>query len=359
MLPKRSDIDKLTISQFWLFQFLGWLPYFLFQLILLGNDNWLGTDNFVFALSSTIIAIIGSLILRIFYKKITDKNLSAGKWLVIMIAACFLSAAAVDITHQGFLYSFGHLFAAFSGIHEHVPLFAKTFILFFVYLMWSGFYLILTRQEKLNHAFLHQKSTELMLKEAQLSKLLEQLNPHFMFNTINNIRALILRDSELARDMLSHFSDLMRYQLNANDTPFVSLRDELDFVRDYIELVRLQLGERLLYNEDIDECLLLKQIPRMSLQLLVENALKHGLNKSTKPGRLIVSIKQVKDNWFLKVSNDGRLLNGQTETGVGLKNLKRRLALSQENKCEFTLVQNDNMVEACILFSVGWEAKND
>lgn len=359
MQPEQNDIDQHTKSQFWLFQFLGWLPYFLFQLILLGNDNWLGAENITFAISSTLIAILGSLLLRSLYKNITEKNLSSGKWLLMMLAACLLVAAGVDIIHQGFLFSIGNLFTIFTGIHEHVPLFAKTFLLFFIYIMWSGFYLILTRQEKLNHAYLNQKSTELMLKEAKLTKLLEQLNPHFMFNTINNIRALILRDSDLARDMLSHFSDLMRYQLNANDTPFVSIRDELDFVRDYIELVRLQLGERLIYSEDIDEKLLIKKIPRMSLQLLVENALKHELNKSTTPGRLIISIQRQKSKWFLKISNDGQLKDSKTDTGVGLKNLRRRLELSTEINGKFTLIQNNDLVEASILFSDDWKNSDD
>lgn len=350
MQTEQANLNKQKRSKFWLFQFLGWSPYFIFQLILFGSDNWLGNDSLVYGISSTAIAIGGSLLLHSIFKKVTDKNLSAGKWLAIVMIACLLLSAAVDIVHQGILISMSKVIADFALIHEQQPLFAKSFILFFVYLFWSGFYLILTRQEKLNNAFLHQKSTELLLKEAQLTKLLEQLNPHFMFNTINNIRALILRDSEMARDMLTRFSDIMRYQMNITDTPLVQLRDELAFVHDFIELARLQIGKRLIFSEVIDESLLVKQIPRMSLQLLVENALKHGLNKTTSPGRLIITIAEQKNKWFVKVSNDGKLTNGQSDSGVGLKNLKQRLQLSFEDNFEFSLEQNGDMVESSMIF---------
>lgn len=98
---------------------------------------------------------------------------------------------------------------------------------------------------------------------------MEQLNPHFMFNTINNIRSLILKDTNKARDMLSSFADIMLYQINSNNDALVLLKDELSFVLEYIELNRLQLGKRLNFVQDIDSSLLNNVIPRMALQLLV------------------------------------------------------------------------------------------
>ena len=159
--------------------------------------------------------------------------------------------------------------------------------------------MVITRQAKLNEAVIQQQSLELALKDSQLKQLLEQLNPHFMFNSINNIRALILKDANKARDMLANFADIMRYQINMDDNALVSLQDELMFVRDYVALVKLQMGKRLSYEETIDESLYNKRVVKMSLQLLVENAVKHGFSQSVVPGTLSVEVAADEKGWFI------------------------------------------------------------
>ena len=212
----------------------------------------------------------------------------------------------------------------------------------------------ITNKENLENII---ESTKLFVKENRINNLLEQLNPHFMFNAINNIRALILKDTEQARDMLTSFADIMRYQININNEALVKLEDELNFVIDYIELNRLQLGSRLHFTKDIEAALLTNFIPRMALQLLVENAIKHGFGHSSSPAMLKIKIdneasKQNPNAWFISVENSGHIdKNDSTNSGIGLANLEERLKLSFADNYTLTLTEENDVVKCKIHFN--------
>ena len=133
--------------------------------------------------------------------------------------------------------------------------------------LWSLLYVALSRQQSLRRATIAQSDLQLALKEAQLQALLGHLGPHFMFNAINNIRALILKDADAARAMLGKFAATLRYQFNQYDSPLVSVAEEMAVVRDYVDLLRLQLGTRLQYSEQVEEATLSMQVPRHSLAI--------------------------------------------------------------------------------------------
>ena len=168
-------------------------------------------------------------------------------------------------------------------------------------LLWTVIYVILVYSIKLSTMELKESAAALKLKEAQLNSLIGQLNPHFLFNSLNNIRSLMLEDVSKSREILTSLSDFLRYSLTNNNQPFQSIENELTIVRDYIAIALVQYEERLDYHEDIDDSLLNYKVPPMLIQLLVENAIRHGIERCTEIGKLILTINRSKQNIIICV----------------------------------------------------------
>ena len=186
------------------------------------------------------------------------------------------------------------------------------------------------------------------LKDARLNVLKGQINPHFMFNSMNNIRALMLEDVDKSRAMITSLSEMLRYSLNSSKREKVSLKEELEIVNHYIALAGIQLEDRLVFTleNQIEERQIL--IPPMIIQMLVENAIKHGIGKAKNGGKLAVKIAKEASNLLISVANDGRLSQEKSETGIGIENIKKRLELLYNSKANFTLEENNHMVTATI-----------
>lgn len=336
-------------AKFWLLQVLGWFPYLLLQLLFRVEDppNF-PFEHLLFAASLTLLALPGSLVLRAVYRTRSAWPGGELKWLALVVGVSLAVALGVDLGHHSLLWSLASLRKAFVPLAEDQPLFARAPLLFITYVTWSLLYLALSRQERLARAELSRQELAVALREAELQSLLAQLSPHFLFNAINNIRALILKDAESAREMLGTFADLLRYQIDSNKAALVTVADELTVVHAYVALMRLQLGKRLQYDERIHSASLSRMTPKLSLQLLVENAVKHGLSRTSSPGVLRLEIDAGEGHLRMVVSNSGRLGDTPPESGLGLLNLKKRLALAYGDAARFSLLQEGEWVVARI-----------
>lgn len=166
--------------------------------------------------------------------------------------------------------------------------------------------------------------------EMQMSLLKSQINPHFLFNTLNSISTLMNTDKAGARKMMAMLADVFRYALDSNDILEVPLSDELNFIRNYIHIQQVRFGERLQYEEDIERSCMTLTIPPMVLQPLVENSVKHGITPKEEGGTIKVSIHRENGQAIFKVSDDGIGLANKTQfessnSGVGLVNSDTRL----------------------------------
>ncbi len=169
-----------------------------------------------------------------------------------------------------------------------------------------------------------QLETELVQTQLQMLKM--QLNPHFLFNTLHAISALMHRDVELADRMLARLGDLLRGTLDNVGTQEVTLRQELEFIEPYLEIEQARLGPRLAVRFDIDPNTLDALVPNMLLQPLVENAVRHGLAPQTSPGLVEVRTGRDGPHLHLQVRDTGiGLCPGPLKEGVGLGNTRRRL----------------------------------
>lgn len=192
------------------------------------------------------------------------------------------------------------------------------------------------------------------LKEAQLNSLIGQLNPHFLFNGLNNIRSLMLEDVTKAREMITSLSEILRYSLLSHKTQQVKLQEELEVVAAYLELASIQYESRFTHQQNIDGSALNRLIPPMSIQLLIENAIKHGIDKIFTGGRLELNIKiDQTDNLIVEIVNSGEFRpnankNSQTNTGMGLANIRDRINLLYGRRASLVIQQSQALVIATL-----------
>lgn len=169
---------------------------------------------------------------------------------------------------------------------------------------------------------------ESRLAEARLQTLKSQLDPHFLFNTLNAVTALIRKKPDAAETMLARLGDLLRLSLDSSDSNEVALRDELAFIEPYLDIQRLRLGDRLSVRIDVDPDALDAMVPTLMLLTLVENAIRHGIEPRTQAGKIEIRAARDGNLLLLEVRDDGvGFAHGSANgKGVGLANTRARLA---------------------------------
>jgi sensor histidine kinase YesM len=166
---------------------------------------------------------------------------------------------------------------------------------------------------------------EKLALDAQLRSLQAQIEPHFLFNTLANVASLIDAAPDKARTMLERLIDLLRASLTAARSDTTTLAQESDVVAAYLDILSVRMGPRLAYEIDVDPALASVRIPPLSLQPLVENAVKHGLEPKLEGGRLVVRARRTGEGMRLDVEDDGLGFQPGAGAGVGLANLRERL----------------------------------
>lgn len=179
-------------------------------------------------------------------------------------------------------------------------------------------------------------------KQAQLDNLSVQLNPHFLFNSLNSIKSLVIENPKTARRAIDLLSNILRSSLYEKDGSLISIKDELGLVKDYIELEKVRFEERLNVSIIMDNVLESYMILPLSIQLLVENAIKHGIDKRINGGSIILSIVEKNKQLVIVVKNPGHIVDYGNGTGIGIKNLKKRVLLQYNGEASFTL-KNSNI----------------
>jgi signal transduction histidine kinase len=167
------------------------------------------------------------------------------------------------------------------------------------------------------------------LANAQLTALKMQIHPHFLFNTLNSISALLHKDVEVADRMIARLSDFLRMTLRNSGTSAVTLEQELEFLTTYLEIEKIRFQDKLLVEMEIDDVALDAKVPNLILQPLVENAVRHGVAKQTGVGRLRIQADRVGDRLVINIEDNGPGPNGiarpKNGHGVGLANTRARL----------------------------------
>jgi LytS/YehU family sensor histidine kinase len=224
----------------------------------------------------------------------------------------------------------------------------------FVYLfIWNCIYYIYHYIQKSRRQQLDTLKLEALVKELELKTIKSHINPHFIFNALNSIRALIDENPSRARNAITELSNILRSSMQAEKLETVPFEKELGIVKDYLALEYIRFEDRLQIQYEIDEDTLDQPVPPMMLQTLVENAIKHGISKQLRGGIIKIISDFKNDHHELVVQNTGHLNGGMNVDGFGLASTQNRLQLLFGEKANFTIQQiNGNLVEARVLLPV-------
>ncbi len=198
-----------------------------------------------------------------------------------------------------------------------------------VYALLVALYHVITYGSTARAREVRASQLEAQLARARLDVLQMQLQPHFLFNTLHAVSALMERDTAAARRMLTQLSDLLRLSLTDPDTQEVRVEEEISFLGRYIDIQRMRFHDRLAVDVEVDAAAQQGMVPRLVIQPLVENAIRHGIATRTGPGRVAVAVHRRDGELHLSVTDNGRgLPPGGMQSlrlGVGLRNTVARL----------------------------------
>jgi two-component sensor histidine kinase len=219
--------------------------------------------------------------------------------------------------------------------------------------LWLLLYMVWHFVEK-NRIDQEQKfNFENTVKELELKTIKSHINPHFIFNSLNSIRALVDENPQRARKAITELSNILRSSMQAEKMETVPLHKELDIVKDYLALEQMRFEERLRVEFKIDEDTLEQPVPPMMLQTLVENAIKHGISKSINGGFVKICSNFTNDSHELIVQNSGKLNGNLNKDGFGIKSAQDRLRFLYQGKARFQIKNvDDNMVECKVIMPV-------
>jgi two-component system, LytTR family, sensor kinase len=181
------------------------------------------------------------------------------------------------------------------------------------------------------------------IEHAQLERLKSQLQPHFLFNTLNSISVLVREDPAAAQQMIVQLSDLLRLAIDTKDTQLVTLREELEFTQRYLAIQQLRFGDRLQVRVTVEPDALDREVPHLLLQPLVENSIQHGLRGAS--GGMVEAVASVKQNQLVisiadRASGVASPVEESDGHGTGLANARARLAFMYGGRAELSLVRN-------------------
>jgi len=340
------------ISRYWWCQIIGWsinIAISVFFVTTFGKPGQLYfTSLFITCLAGLIITHI--MRLNIHYLKILDKPLNKQVFSFIIITIIF--SILFGVISESIDHLIGYNPERLQKFSRSERLFLSSFNAMWLILFWNMIYYIYHYVERNRRQQLDTFRLEAMVKSLELQTIKSHINPHFIFNALNSIRALVDENPERARTAITELSNILRSSMQAEKMETVPLQQELDIVKDYLALEHMRFEERLQIEMDIDEDTLNQPIPPMMLQTLVENAIKHGISKQINGG-LIRIISDFKDSHHeLIVQNSGKL-NGYSivnDDGFGIKSTQDRLNLLYQGKANFKIHEIEGgMVESKII----------
>lgn len=213
----------------------------------------------------------------------------------------------------------------------------------FLIVMWSVIYFAYQFFERYRNEEIKNLKWEATKNEVELNKLKSQLNPHFIFNSMNSIRALIDEDPIKAKRSITQLANILRNTLMMGRKKTVLFEEEMAIVNDFIELEKTRYEERLACKEEIEEEAYSFQIPSLMIQTLVENGIKHGISKLPKGGIIILRAWVKNDFLTIEIENTGELItDSKPETGFGILNTTQRLNLLYGKLASFEIFNSEH-----------------
>ena len=334
-------------QQYWLLHITGWYGFFILHELVF-EDDFTSLGHLIFFY---ITPTFGVIITHIYRKRLLShlhlkqstllpwKFITSG-WLILTLIFVALDTTLIFLASNNF---FG---LAKQDIDDQtLPSWQELIkaVIWFSFLFstpWFAVYHTYKFAQMAIQRAIEATRLKELLHEAELENLKSQLNPHFLFNSLNSIKALTINDPELAREAITKLSDLLRLSLMFGKLETVFVEREMEIVEDYLSLEKMRFGQRLNFKLDISNETNVVHIPPLTIQTLAENAIKHGISKRKSGGEIQIKTSIKENTLIIQVKNSGVL---KIETsGIGLMNLQRRLKI-MDSDSKFFIVQEDEV----------------
>jgi sensor histidine kinase YesM len=328
---------------YWYCQLGGWTLFNIIEIISYGNIIGYNQNLFINGVINLTLGIAITHLYRSFLLKTNWLSLPLYKLIHRLIWAILVMSVVLSVINIGLDRL---LIPVFREMPISVELVMPYFFNFGKYiLLWVLIYHLFQYWERSLKAERDFYQLEAAVKENQYNNLKTQLNPHFLFNSLNSIRTLIDLNPETAKSAINQLSGLLRSSLHKGNQKTVSLADELQTVKDYIAIETIRFDERLKFFLHTSEDALACPVPPLMLQTLVENAVKHGISIAKEGGRISLSAKRIGNHLHISIENTGHYLPKSSHQGVGLANTIERLKILFDDKASFAIGNTDkNMV---------------
>jgi len=350
-LPGMRKVNSI----YWFCQIAGWgmvglimLFFAIFYQVSISNDVLLARIVIVCG-----VGMVVTHLLRMFMKWKGWIMQSVERVIPKLIIAVIITSLVFSLLVLGLNYSFNLNVENGRKLSFMAKLTGETvdnglFILPWVLIYYFYHFIAKSRRQQMDTLQL-----ESLIKELELKTIKAHINPHFIFNSLNSIRALIDENPSRARTAITELSNILRSSMQVDKAETVSFEKELNIVKDYLALENMRFEDRLKVEYEIDEDTLDQQVPPMMLQTLVENAIKHGISKHIRGG-VIKIISDYKNQYHeLAVQNTGSLNGGLNTEGFGLSSTQNRLGLLYGDRASFEIRQvTPSIVEARVLIPV-------
>lgn len=330
---------------YWSLQIGGWAFYAVIQIVIstYASGATISTPRLLFFVSEALLCLIITHYYRNYINNRKWLSMGLSRLIPRVVAAVVLMGVATYFLRIPFSIALGTFRAESAFDPERIS--SGIFVYAFFFFLWSVLHFMYNYFEKYNKSL----QLEASIKEIELSNLKSQLNPHFMFNALNSIRALVDENPTKAKEAINQLSSILRNSLVAEKRGLTSFDDELKLVRDYLGLESIRFEERLKTEFDLDPESKDFMVPPLMIQTLVENGIKHGISKLTEGGIVQIKTKVDGDHLKIHIRNSGKLVvNGhkkETGGGLGLENTKQRLKLIYGDEASFRILsEKDNFV---------------
>lgn len=330
---------------YWTLQIGGWAAYAAIQIItyVLASGSAMSITR---PLSFIFEALLCLLVTHYYRNYINERgwlSMSLARLIPNVLAAVLLMGIVTYFLRIPFSIALG-LFIPGNAFNLG-KMASGIFVYTFFFFLWSVLHFIYNYFEKYSRSL----QLEASVKEIELSNLKSQLNPHFIFNALNSIRALVDENPAKAKQAINQLSSILRNSLVTEKRGLTSFDEELKLVRDYLGLESIRFEERLKTEFDLDPESKDFMVPPLMIQTLVENGIKHGISKLTEGGVVQIITKVDGDHLKIHIRNSGKfVVNGHkkdTGGGLGLENTKQRLKLIYGDEASFRiLTEKDNFV---------------
>ncbi|MBS1762548.1 MAG: histidine kinase [Bacteroidetes bacterium] len=341
-----------NISTYWICQIAGWSANIAISVFFVTTFGKPTQTYFISLIVTAFFGVMITHLMRLIIHKLKVLQKPLTNQIIYFLLLTLVFSIILGFCSETIDQVIGHNPERLKKYTRGEKMFLSSFSALWLILIWNLFYFIYHYVESNRRQQIDTLRLEALVKSLELKTIKSHINPHFIFNSLNSIRALVDENPNRARTAITELSNILRSSMKVDKMETVPLQQELNIVKDYLALEHMRFEERLKVAFNIEENTLNQSIPPMMIQTLVENAIKHGISKNIRGGEVQILSKVEKNKHEIVIRNSGKLNSvcAEAKEGFGLKSTEERLNLIYHGEATFYIGNaDDGMVECKIV----------